>query len=196
MTDVPPLEPPTTGVALPSPAIEIPEAPQRFQSLDRQLPPSAPSIGLEIVEEGETPSNVESDELPAALETQPVERRSLLEEIPDESDGDSDANPRRRKGLLGRVFRREKTVPPPARSRTRAREVEPDEERDADYAERLEDQIRQAAGKHLKEVGVDVRGRNVRVRALADRFWNRRMVRRAIEELPMLAGYEADIRVE
>jgi hypothetical protein len=61
---------------------------------------------------------------------------------------------------------------------------------------RLEREIRETAGRRLRSLDVRVIGETVRVRARADRFWNRKGLRRAIEGLPSLAGYDADITVD
>lgn len=199
--DAPALEPPTGSLTLdPKPSQPLENAPIDPLDLDRELPASGSSLGLEVIPDDQPLPRSRVETLPDALETPRIERDRLPDDLPEEFDSDSDASPKRRRGLLGRIFRRDQEIPPAPRPRVSERElgrdVDLDANADAEFRERLEFQIRQAAGRHIRDVGVSVKGRDVRVRAMADRFWNRRMVRRAIEELPMLAGYNTDIRVE
>ena len=105
-----------------------------------------------------------------------------------------------RRGLLGGLFR------PPAAPRARARDakadspvrVEPrsDPAADAALKRRLETKVREAVGDRAGGIEVRVVDRSVSVRARASRFWNRKAVRRTIENLPALAGYKARVEVD
>jgi hypothetical protein len=149
------------------------------------MPPAtlpAGGLPLEIVPEGDA----------AGLDP-------ALQPLPDpvSSDEDEPANEiRTRRRGLGALLRLRANEPA---DRARPRDVPGDAiDPVADDAlqRRLERQIREVGGRRLSSLSVRVSGDTVRIRARADRFWNRRGLRRAIEGLPALAGYDADITVD
>jgi hypothetical protein len=75
--------------------------------------------------------------------------------------------------------------------------VEPrtDAAADAALKRRVEKQIRESLGTRLRSSEVLVVGRDVTIRARAARFWQKRAVRRALESLPALHGYDARIEM-
>jgi hypothetical protein len=120
-----------------------------------------------------------------------------VDEVPD-SGGPASVR-KKRKGIIARLLGRDERIPPApaAVRRDRVRE-QPDTDavEDAAFQSRVERGIRASTGRHLRDLDVTVKGRKVRIRATADRLWNKRGVRRAIEELPMLSGREVDIVVD
>ncbi|WP_165069189.1 hypothetical protein [Paludisphaera rhizosphaerae] len=60
---------------------------------------------------------------------------------------------------------------------------------------RVEKQVQNALGDRVKDVDVKVSGRSVVVRARATRFWYRFGARRALNALPMPAGYHARVEL-
>jgi hypothetical protein len=82
----------------------------------------------------------------------------------------------------------------PDRGRKQARRGGDD---DLDADRRLERELRQTIlgrlGRQVRDVDVRVRGERVSIRADVNFLWNRRPVRRAIESLPDLAGYQIDL---
>lgn len=108
-------------------------------------------------------------------------------------------SPPRRRGLLGLTLpgtapaRRppEREVPPPPRGRDKS-----DPSVDSALQRRIESQVREVAGRHLRSLDVRVRDRRVRIQVRVDRFWNKRSVRRSIETLPILAGHDVDIDLD
>lgn len=116
----------------------------------------------------------------------PLER--IEPEMPEAS------SPKRRGGIF-----------PPMNGRGRANpannssiRVEPrsDPAADASLKRRLEAKVKDAVGDRADDIEVRVVDRNVVIRAKVDRFWNKRGVRRTIENLPALAGYKARVEIE
>jgi hypothetical protein len=66
---------------------------------------------------------------------------------------------------------------------------------DAALKQRVERVIRQSAGPHVRAAEVSVIDRSIVIRARADRFFNRRAVKRRLESLPGLAGYETRVEI-
>jgi hypothetical protein len=111
--------------------------------------------------------------------------------------------PRLLPGMLGRFFQ-----PPPAASRNRVEpkgsgerarsesEAQTEPDTDASVQRKIEKQIREALGDRVRAVEVRVSGRNVLIVGQATRFWQKRMVRRTLETLPVLQGYRARIDLE
>ncbi len=98
-----------------------------------------------------------------------------------------------RRGLLGRFG-------PPPLSRSMGDDpirVAPrsDPAAEAALQRRVEHQIRIAAGPQLRSVNVRVAGRTADVQARVFHFWQKRFVRRLIETLPQLRGYQTRIDV-
>jgi hypothetical protein len=106
--------------------------------------------------------------------------------------------------VLGRLF----GLPPQAAPRNAPRGVEGQERSEPrrapnDYASaadpandaaakrRIERQVRDALGDKLRSVDIRVTGRNVLIVAKANRFWQKRGIRRTLEALPVLDGYRA-----
>jgi len=101
--------------------------------------------------------------------------------------------PRRRLfGLLPPLRRRDDARPAP--SPKIAFDPRRDPAADAALKQRVERTIRQSAGPHVRAAEVSVIDRSIVIRARADHFFNRRAVKRRLESLPGLAGY--DTRVE
>lgn len=75
--------------------------------------------------------------------------------------------------------------------------VEPSADPEADDALklRLEQQIRKAAGNHLRALDVRVVDRDVFINARVLRFWQKRPAKRDIEALPALKGYRVRVEV-
>jgi hypothetical protein len=101
-----------------------------------------------------------------------------------------------------RLFGWFQPAPTPSSSRLRAGDapikVEPRDDPAADAAlkRRLEAQIRDATGNHLRSLDVRVVDRTVTIHARPDHFWRRRAVRRSIDSLPGLSGYKTTIEVD
>lgn len=156
------------------------------------LPPGG--LPLEIVPDESAPT------LDPAIQPLPDPGPSrgdcALNDRDDEAEEDPDEHtPPRRRGLGALLRPRSSQQPDRERPRN---PVDEDSNAAADTAleRRLERQIRESSGRHLKSLDVSVRGNAVRIRARADRFWNRRGLRRAITGLPTLAGYDTDITVD
>jgi hypothetical protein len=75
--------------------------------------------------------------------------------------------------------------------------VEPSTDPAAEAAlkRRIERQIRESLGDRVSDVDVRIVGRKVAIRARGTRFWQRRTVRRTLESLPGLAGYQASVEL-
>jgi hypothetical protein len=71
----------------------------------------------------------------------------------------------------------------------------PDPTTDAVAKKKIEREIHDALGDRLRSAEVRVSGRNVLIVAKASRFWQKRIVRRALETLPGLAGYRARVDI-
>ncbi len=209
ITEPPALEAPR-GLALPVPTDERPTLLLRPSRRAAESPrfENRPTIDLEVsddVDDSNGPSGI--DGLPNALERTPLPRPTVsVPEAEDESDVDEvpdSGGPasvrKKRKGIIARLLGRDERIPPApaAVRRDRVRE-QPDTDavEDAAFQSRVERGIRASTGRHLRDLDVTVKGRKVRIRATADRLWNKRGVRRAIEELPMLSGREVDIVVD
>ena len=117
--------------------------------------------------------------------------------------------PPRRNGLFKKLFpggNNPRTAVPPPRddggSRASSRERERDEPEDGDpaadaaFRRQLDRAVRAAGGPHLKSQEILVRDRKVWIRLKADRVWNRRAVRKSVESLPILSGYEVRVDIE
>jgi hypothetical protein len=61
---------------------------------------------------------------------------------------------------------------------------------------KIERQIRDSLGDRVRSLEVRVSGRNVLIVAKSTRFWQKRSVRRALETLPALNGYQARIELD
>ncbi len=105
-------------------------------------------------------------------------------------------------GLLARITGRRNTPPP----RPADREEIVIDPNDPDAAElervlavekkrRIENEIKRSVGDRVSAVEVIVVGRRAHVRARATRFFQRRGVRRSIEQLPSLRGLQATVEV-
>lgn len=158
------------------------------------------AIGLEVVPDDVPMGAANTADLPDPLvENERPNQPRVSEDIEpdDEPEDRAESLPRPRKRLFGRLLGRDDThIPPAPRARAANADkdvVDPDE--DAALQRRLEAEVRQVAGQHVRDADVVVQGRRVRIRATVDRFWNRRMVRRAIEEMPTLVGYDAIVVV-
>jgi hypothetical protein len=135
---------------------------------------------------------------PLTLEAVPRERlepapaaRPRPEPTP--ADDPRPRTPPPRRGLLGLFLR-------PAPSRPQADEpirVEPrsDPAADAALKRRVEAQVRRAVGDRVRSVDVRVVDRRIHIQARVDRFWQKRGVRRTLESLPGLAGYNTTVDV-
>jgi hypothetical protein len=116
-------------------------------------------------------------------------RDDLLDEVP--------PPPPRRSRLFGRW-----PLPLMPRGRASNRDdsitLEPrsDPAADAALKRRLERQIAEVAGHRIRSVDVRVTDREIAIHARVTRFWYRRSVKRAIENLPGLVGYRTRVIVE
>jgi hypothetical protein len=207
----PPLEGPRTAAATPTePTTDLPplaveldaplpdaEGPALSGPADSS-PPHAPETPPGVLHMEVIPDEVGA--LDPGLRPLPdaPPSRATRPRVPDDEPMDRDDDPpQRRRRLLG-------LLGPRPESRNRALRVppEPGAARDSDPAaeaalrRRLEREIRNAAGRHLRSVDVVVIDRKVIIRAHVDRLWNRRGVRRTIENLPALAGYDARVEVD
>jgi hypothetical protein len=72
----------------------------------------------------------------------------------------------------------------------------PEPATDASVKRNIERQIRDALGDRVRSLEVRVSGRNVLVVAKPARFWQKRSVRRTLDTLPALSGYQARIEVD
>lgn len=114
---------------------------------------------------------------------------------------------RPRRGLLGGFLNRALGRPSPAPRPV----AEPDEDdefegksveelddpksRDELARKRIEREVIRVVGDRIRELTVTVDGQRVEIRASATRFYVRRGVRRSIEELPSLRGFNASVEV-
>ena len=73
--------------------------------------------------------------------------------------------------------------------------VEPHSDPAAEAAlkRRIQKQVERTLGDHVRSVEVRIKGRTVVFRARASRFWYRRGVRRALQSMPLPAGYRARV---
>ncbi|MFO0909541.1 MAG: hypothetical protein U0794_14500 [Isosphaeraceae bacterium] len=153
--------------------------------------PSSPSeLRLEL-EPGELPTRSSSPDAPVLRS--PLPDRTTRPTRPQPSPN----APRRPQGLLGRMF----PPPPPEDKGLDDRDrvtVQPrtDPATDAAMKRRIEREIQTTLGNRVRSYQVRVVGKDVVVRAQSARFWQRRIVRNAIEGLPSLNGYKATILVD
>jgi hypothetical protein len=95
-----------------------------------------------------------------------------------------------------RAENRRPEVPKSAATAGRARSDDQSEPAgDAALKRRIERQIRDSLGDRLRSVEVRVTGRNVLIVAKPSRFWQKRTIRRSLEELPALAGLRARVEI-
>jgi hypothetical protein len=71
-----------------------------------------------------------------------------------------------------------------------------DPAKDSALRRKVEEQVRIAAGRHLRSVEVRVVDEKVNVHVRVDRFWHRRAIRRSVEALPALTGVSATVEVD
>jgi hypothetical protein len=166
-----------------------------------------PPIMLEAIED--EPDAGPRNRAPTRGGSNRVPERSPVPTRP--ADSSKSANPPlwRPGGLLGRLLGMPPEPAPAPRSAPRGDEgedrLEPqrgprddahaDPASDAAAKRRIERQIRELLGDRLRSVEVRVTGRNVLVVAKPSRFWQKRGVRRTLENLPALDGYRARIDV-
>lgn len=185
---------------------EMPQLEPIAESLDEGLPPldgpadaamlPAPSESsidtmprLEDSSDGPPPLTLEAES--ADAETTPG--RPISKKAGTDTNDVRRAPRRRLFGLL-----------PPSRNRNEARttdgskiEFDPrsDPAADAALKRRVERVIRETAGPHVRSAEVSVVDRSIIIRARADRFYNRRAVKRQLESLPGLAGYNTRVDI-
>lgn len=153
------------------------------------------------------PVRVESNPLPAGVG--PQGRPRVIESVPAGDSPDRPVSrslaprssflaPRRSPRLFSRFG-----VPPLVLGRGGADPgssitVEPrsDPAAEAAVKRRVEKQIGDSFGDHLKSVEVRVVGRDVMIRARATRFWQRRSLRRSLEALPTASGYRTTVDLQ
>ena len=178
--DIPPLQ-----------GSENPAAPK-----PRSAPAKPGSLSLEIVpDELSELENAQGTDL-ESLPDRP--KRSDLAEF-DENIKGRDNPPldfgTKRKGPLSRLRpggnEPRSIVPPP---RDRASENNADV--DISFRRQLDRAIRAAGAPHIRSQEVLVQDRKVWIRLKADRFWNKRTLRKSVESLPILAGYDVRLDVE
>lgn len=158
------------------------------------LPPgsSPPPLTLEPADEGPAPRLRPLEPGPTRDELGATGRNRIPSPPPS-----TPPPPRRR--LFG-LFQRPGTtnaVPPPSARLDDSKALDEPEERDpdAELQRRLETQIRNALGARVRSLDVQVKGRRVSVQAAPSRFWYKRGVRRTLETLPALAGFQTRIDV-
>lgn len=102
-----------------------------------------------------------------------------------------------RPGLFGRLLGPPQTArtPTPGHENVRV-EARSDPAADAALKRRIERQIAQTLGNRVRSYEVRVVGRNVTIRAVPVRFWQRRAVRTTLESLPTLSGYKATVLID
>ena len=167
------------------PVIESP-APRPEHRTTASAADSTPGLSLETV----PPEELEGRTLPG---TTPGTRRGDPDEPSKPSAG---TPPPRRRFFGGRL------APPAASTGRSPRERDPirveqrsDPAADAALKRRVERTIRESLGERVRSVDVLVVDREITIRARADRFWNRRAVRRQLENLPGLGGYRARVEL-
>ncbi len=108
--------------------------------------------------------------------------------------------PMRRRGLFGLLAPRPRPAVStrPAGSARSRDPITPDSDPASEAAlkRRIEFQVREVGGRHLRSLEVRVNDGRVTVRASADHFWNRRSLRRDIEAIPSLAGHRPTVIVD
>jgi hypothetical protein len=89
-------------------------------------------------------------------------------------------------------------IPPlkPGDGRSGGPKPKGDPAEDSALRRRIEEQVRIAAGRHLRSMDVRVVDQKVTIEVRVDRFWHRRAIRRSIESLPSLVGLSAKVDVE
>jgi len=187
----------------PSDAPPLPSGPSEMRPLDPKpvaravrddpyppaltLEPGTPGEPVLAPEIGETPKS----RLKKPAEGTPERSRRLFSPFLTPS---PESRQNRGPGLFSRVFP-PKSGNPATADPAISVEARSDPAADAALKRRLEGQIREALGDRARSVEVFVVDRDVTVRAKVDRLWNRRGVRRTIENLPVLAGYRAKVEV-
>ncbi len=173
-------------------------------------PSTRPSADVEQVLEPER-----ANDAPPSLMLEPTPSGGDFEPLPDSPNGEvgrglnreldriepqlpDDPRPSpsgRRRGLFGSS--------PAARNRENSGpgsliKVDPrsDPAADASLKRKLEAKVKDAVGSRAEDIEVRVVDRNVVIKAKVDRFWNRRGVRRTIENLPALSGYKARVEID
>jgi hypothetical protein len=189
---------PRTAPTLP-PAFEEPPSFRRFPTPIEaprvaEIPPleGPGTLHLETVpDEDLDPRLHPLDPLPPA--TNPAPRLTRDEMPPLEA-----PSPPRRSGGLSN-FARPRTSSPDVNPTPRRRSGldEPsDPAADAALRRRVEEQVRIAAGRHLRSLEVRVKDQRVAVRLHVDHFWNRKAIRRSVESLPALSGVRYSVDVD
>ena len=101
----------------------------------------------------------------------------------------------KRKGLLSRMrpggAEPRSIIPAP-----RDPDLPSDADQDLAFRRQVDRAVRVAGAPHIKSQDILVKNRQVWIRLKADRFWNRRILRKSIESLPILSGYELLLDVE
>lgn len=204
---VPGLPRPRSGVVAPvsKPAAEPADAGElpKLETIDDELPPLDGPVDAtaEPVESQEALPGLDlSDGAPPPLNLEPEsadEESTLLKASPKKN-----ARPKPPQQLAPR--RRLFGLLPPLRRRNESRpaagskiEFDPrsDPAADAALKRRVERLIRDSAGPHVRSAEVSVVDRSIVIRARADRFYNRRAVKRQLESLPGLAGYDTRVDI-
>lgn len=173
---------------------------------DPLLPPlELPDVGVGAPPlEGPTPIRLETvpdEEFVPGLEPlpDPGARRPSAREPKPPATVEPASPPPRRRGLARIFAPRDRPAQAPI-PESRPRRDDPvaggDPADEAALKRRIEAQVGQLGGRHLRSLEVRVIDREVIVRARVDRFWNRRPLRREIESLPSLAGYRATVVVD
>jgi hypothetical protein len=164
----------TPGVAKPTRTVESLARPAPSPTTAAPIP-----LTLEAIPD-DPPAELGSERLPADLRES---KRSTRPAAPPTSSS-----------ILGRLLGpsspNEDTAPPRS-----SITVEPHSDPAAEAAlkRRIQKQVEQMLGDHVRSVEVRVTGRTVVFRAHASRFWYRRSVRRGLETMPLPAGYHARV---
>jgi hypothetical protein len=218
---VTPAEPPDPVVpraAAPGPAeSDAQDVLQRLEALEglEDLPPleaPAPSGGRRsptprprTLPQGVAPLEILPDDPDGAItgSLDPLPQRGARpgpvvdEESDDEVDDFVPPPEPQRRGLLGRILPGGARGARAGEDLQNRRDDEPaDAVADAQLKRQIDRAIRAAAGDRVRNHEIMVRGRQVWIRAQAERFWQRRGVRKTLESMPILAGYEVRIDVQ
>jgi hypothetical protein len=180
--ELPSLDPIDEGLPpLVGPADELPE-----MELDPE-PTQEPAPDLDLPDDAPPPLTLEAE--PSDAEHAP----GATVATPKQPARPVPAPRRRLFGLLPPL--RPRNDPRPATSPKIEFDPRSDPAADAALKQRVERVIRQSAGPHVRAADVSVIERSIVIRARVDRFFNRRSVKRRLESLPGLAGYQTRVEI-
>lgn len=202
-----PASPARTAVPIPAPAAASAVPPLLGPAeMPRTAPPRRP-VGTADNGRAGLPTTIESVPAPAGEGVR--ERRSAkpsattvrpLDDDPLDRPAKPPAPPARRaQGFFGRFLPPQPAQRAPASASGRENvRVEPrsDPATDSAVKRRIERQLTETLGSRVRAYEVRVVGRNVVIRAVPARFWQRRAVRSSIESLPVLTGFKTTVLID